>query len=150
VTEDGTTAYLRAATHTSHTAAIAAFAANVGEYLSTGEPQYELIRRLEDRGILSREIGQLFNEVRRAGNAASHALLRDQFIAKLQRKKRRLSERAVQAFEDSLGMTPAAFSERLKTLPIAEVAIWFARHPDGELEQVLDAFNDALWKEPAA
>ncbi len=52
-------------------------AANVGEYLSTGEPQYELIRRLQDRGILPREIVQLFNEVRRAGNAASHALAGD-------------------------------------------------------------------------
>jgi len=131
-------------------AAIEALAANVGEYLSTGAPQYELIRRLEDRGILSREIVQLFNEVRRAGNTASDALARDQFIAKLQRKKRRLIERAVQAFEDSLGMTRDAFIERLKTLSTAEVATRLGRHPDGELEQVLDAFNDALWKEPAA
>jgi type I restriction enzyme R subunit len=52
-------------------------AANVGEYLSTGEPQYELIRRLQDRGILPPEIVQLFNEVRRAGNAASHTLAGD-------------------------------------------------------------------------
>jgi type I restriction enzyme, R subunit len=52
-------------------------AANVGEYLSTGEPQYDLIRRLQDQGILPREIAQLFGEVRRAGNAASHAMSGD-------------------------------------------------------------------------
>lgn len=52
-------------------------AANIGEYLSTGEPQYELIRRLQDRGIFPREVAQLFGEIRRAGNAASHALAGD-------------------------------------------------------------------------
>ena len=52
-------------------------AANVGEYVSTGEAQYELVRRLQDQGILPREIAQLFGEVRRAGNAASHAMAGD-------------------------------------------------------------------------
>ena len=45
--------------------------------MSSDEAQHELIRRLQDRGILSREITQLFNEVRRAGNAASHELAGD-------------------------------------------------------------------------
>lgn len=52
-------------------------ATRVGLYLSNEEAQYELIRRLQDAGILSREIAQLFGEVRRAGNAASHALVED-------------------------------------------------------------------------
>ncbi len=52
-------------------------AAKVGLYQSAAEPQYELIRRLQDQGILSREIAQLFGAVRRAGNAASHAMTGD-------------------------------------------------------------------------
>lgn len=56
-------------------------AGRVGLYVSTEEPQYELIRRLQDQGILSREVAQLFGEVRRAGNAASHAMAGDHHTA---------------------------------------------------------------------
>ncbi|MBI5557226.1 MAG: type I restriction-modification system endonuclease [Deltaproteobacteria bacterium] len=49
-------------------------ASRIGLYVSTEESQYELIRRLQDQGILSRDIAQLFSEVRRAGNAANHGL----------------------------------------------------------------------------
>lgn len=52
-------------------------ASRIGLYVSSEEPQFELIRRLQDQGILSREIAQLFGEVRRAGNAASHAMTGD-------------------------------------------------------------------------
>ena len=52
-------------------------ATNVGAYVSVEESQYELIRRLQDQGILPREIAQLFGEIRRAGNAASHAMVGD-------------------------------------------------------------------------
>src|SRR5512138_1280684 len=45
-------------------------ASNVGEYVSTDESQYDLLRRLQDLGILPKEVFQLFDEVRRAGNAA--------------------------------------------------------------------------------
>lgn len=48
-------------------------AAKVGLYASHDEAQYDLLRRLQDQGILLPEIAQLFGEVRRAGNAASHA-----------------------------------------------------------------------------
>ena len=48
-------------------------ATRVGLYLSPEEPQYELVRRLQDHGILSRDVAQLFTEVRQAGNAANHA-----------------------------------------------------------------------------
>lgn len=50
-------------------------AARVGEYVSSEEAQYDLIRRLQDQGILPRDIAQLFGEVRRAGNAANHELV---------------------------------------------------------------------------
>jgi type I restriction enzyme, R subunit len=52
-------------------------ATKVGLYQSPEEPQYDLLRRLQDQGILPREIAQLFGEVRRAGNAASHAMASD-------------------------------------------------------------------------
>jgi type I restriction enzyme R subunit len=45
-------------------------AKKVGLYQSPEESQYDLLRRLQDQGILPREIAQLFSEVRRAGNAA--------------------------------------------------------------------------------
>jgi type I restriction enzyme R subunit len=48
-------------------------ATQIGLYQSSEESQYDLLRRLQDQGILPREIAQLFGEVRRAGNAASHA-----------------------------------------------------------------------------
>lgn len=47
-------------------------ASRVGLFATPHEPQAELLRRLEDQLILSREVGMLFAEVRRAGNAASH------------------------------------------------------------------------------
>jgi len=52
-------------------------AAKVGLYTSREEAQYDLLRRLQDQGILPREVAQLFSEVRRAGNAASHAIVGD-------------------------------------------------------------------------
>lgn len=47
-------------------------AARTGLYVSSEEAQFDLIRRLQDRGLLPREVAQLFGEVRRAGNAAVH------------------------------------------------------------------------------
>jgi type I restriction enzyme R subunit len=44
---------------------------------SPAEAQYDLLRKLQDLGILPHEIAQLFAEVRRAGNAASHAMAGD-------------------------------------------------------------------------
>jgi type I restriction enzyme, R subunit len=52
-------------------------AARVGLYTSREEAQYDLLRRLQDQGILPSEVAQLFGEVRRAGNAASHQLAGD-------------------------------------------------------------------------
>lgn len=52
-------------------------AARIGHYVSPEESQFDLIRRLEDQGILSRETAQLFGEIRRSGNAASHRMASD-------------------------------------------------------------------------
>ena len=52
-------------------------ATRVGSYVSADEKQFELLQRLERQGILTREVGQLFAEVRRAGNDANHALRGD-------------------------------------------------------------------------
>jgi type I restriction enzyme, R subunit len=52
-------------------------ASRIGLFLSTEESQYELLRRLQDSGMLPREIAQLFGEIRRSGNAANHGLVDD-------------------------------------------------------------------------
>ena len=56
-------------------------ATRVGLYTSSDEQQIDLLRRLQDRGILPREVAQLFAEVRRTGNAANHALTGDHTAA---------------------------------------------------------------------
>ncbi|PLW68159.1 type I restriction-modification system endonuclease [Pseudohalioglobus lutimaris] len=56
-------------------------------------------------------------------------LARDQFIAKLQRKRRNMSDEAREAFETTVGQAPEDFINDIKTLPIAEVADWFINHP---------------------
>jgi type I restriction enzyme R subunit len=50
-------------------------ASKVGLYTSREEAQYDLLGRLQDQGILPPDVAQLFGEVRRAGNAASHAIV---------------------------------------------------------------------------
>jgi type I restriction enzyme R subunit len=52
-------------------------ASRVGLLNSTEESQFDLIRKLQDEGILPREVAQLFDEIHRAGNAASHAVRGD-------------------------------------------------------------------------
>src|SRR5687768_2023613 len=45
------------------------------------ESQYELLRRLRDENVLNYQTYQLFGEIRRVGNAASHANQGDQATA---------------------------------------------------------------------
>lgn len=49
-------------------------AAKLGLWTSPEEKQADLLRRLRDRGALTREVGDLFHFIRRAGNAAAHDL----------------------------------------------------------------------------
>ena len=55
--------------------------AYVGLYREEPESQYERLSRPTRRGILPREISQLFGEIRRTGNDASHALAEDHALA---------------------------------------------------------------------
>src|SRR5262245_31601719 len=64
------------------------------------------------------------------------ALVRDQFIAKLQRRKRHLSAAAARDFETCAGMPPDAFIERLKNMSLVDIATWFTHNPD--LGEILD------------
>jgi type I restriction enzyme, R subunit len=56
-------------------------AAKVGVFVSAEESQCDLLRRLQDQGILPREIIQLFNAIRRSGNSANHAFTDDHRMA---------------------------------------------------------------------
>ena len=67
-------------------------------------------------------------------NAEQQSQARDQFIAKLQRKKRSMSDEDKGAFEIKAGQTPEAFIDEIRQLPIKQVAEWFTNHPGlGEL-----------------
>lgn len=86
--------------------------------------------------VVNAKIGfaQLAQELAALKDEAATALARDQFLAKLQRKKRHLSAQDIQAFEAKAGMAPPDFLQKLKALPLAEVANWFIQHPGlGEL-----------------
>ncbi len=56
-------------------------AAQVGVFVSADESQRDLLRRLQDQGILPREIAQLFDVIRRSGNSANHAFTDDHRMA---------------------------------------------------------------------
>ncbi|MBL8483944.1 MAG: DUF4145 domain-containing protein, partial [Rhodocyclaceae bacterium] len=58
-------------------------ASNVGIFTSPDEKQVDLLRRLQDQGIVPREVGNLFHEVRRAGNDANHRFAGDHRTALL-------------------------------------------------------------------
>jgi type I restriction enzyme R subunit len=77
---------------------------------------------------------QLTQELATLKDEAATALVRDQLLAKLQRKKRHLSAQDREAFEIKMGMTPQDFIQKLKALPLADVANWFIQRPGlGEL-----------------
>lgn len=52
-------------------------AAKAGMYVSTEEKQVDLLARLRDAGMLTRELADLFHGLRKAGNAATHDLRGD-------------------------------------------------------------------------
>jgi type I restriction enzyme, R subunit len=77
---------------------------------------------------------QLTHELVQVSGEEERALVRDQFIAKLQRKKRHLSEDNLRDFETVVGMTPETFIRELRQMPLANIAAWFTQNPNlGEL-----------------
>jgi type I restriction enzyme R subunit len=79
---------------------------------------------------------QLTQELVTVGDETARQLVRDQLLAKLQSKKRHLSEKSVRDFETKAGMSPDEFIKKLKAMPINEVAAWFTQNPD--LGEILD------------
>ncbi len=79
---------------------------------------------------------QLEKEIAAAPTGEAAALARDQFLAKLQRKKRRLGEAAARDFETRAGMTPEDFIRHLRDMTPSDIAAWFTAHPG--LGEILD------------
>jgi type I restriction enzyme, R subunit len=79
---------------------------------------------------------QLEQEMVSVQDPAARELVREQFLAKLQVKKRHLDDQAAQDFETKAGMSPDAFIQKLRTLSVDEVADWFVQNP--HLGEVLD------------
>jgi len=85
---------------------------------------------------------QLAQELTHPLTDEARSLVRDQFIAKLQRKKRHLNEKAARDFETKAGMPPEDFIEKLRAMPIAGIAAWFTQNPD--LGEILDRKGDGI------
>ena len=83
---------------------------------------------------------RLIHEIRHAPTEDVRELVRDQIVAKLQRKKRHLSETAARDFETRAGMPPDAFIAHLRELSPEKVAEWFTAHPG--LGEILDRKSD--------
>ncbi|MDB6132996.1 MAG: type restriction protein res subunit [Verrucomicrobiales bacterium] len=85
---------------------------------------------------------ELAQEMAQVTTEEARLLVRDQFVAKLQRKKHHLTEKAVQDFETCAGMSPTNFIRHFRTLPPVEIAGWFAQHPG--LGEILDRKTDVV------
>ncbi len=79
---------------------------------------------------------QLCRELREVATDAERALVRDQLIAKLQRKKRFLSEQQRADVETCTGMQPDALIAFLRQLSLPQLSEWATRHPG--LGEILD------------
>ncbi|MBN8449371.1 MAG: type I restriction-modification system endonuclease [Candidatus Accumulibacter sp.] len=83
---------------------------------------------------------QLATELATVPGDEERRLVRDQFIAKLQRKKRHLREDAARDFTTRSGLSPDAFISKLRGMPLADIAAWFTQCPD--LGEILDRKNE--------
>jgi type I restriction enzyme R subunit len=88
---------------------------------------------------------QLAQELATLEDESATELARDQFLAKLQAKKRHLTDKNRQDFEAKAGMPVQAFVQKLKALPLADVAAWFIQNPD--LGEMLDRRSDSPERE---
>lgn len=84
---------------------------------------------------------QLADELQSKDQPDLTELARDQFIAKLQRKKRSLTENQLEAFESLAGQSPDAFIEELKSLPVEKISDWFVNSV--RIAELLDTKYDS-------
>ncbi|MFB2683345.1 type I restriction-modification system endonuclease [Shewanella mangrovisoli] len=76
----------------------------------------------------------LTGEMANSNNEELQTLAKNQFIAKLQVKRRHLSPEQQEKFETIAGQPPAQFIKELKTMSAEQLAEWFIHHPGlGEL-----------------
>jgi type I restriction enzyme, R subunit len=83
---------------------------------------------------------QLVQELARVTGDEERELVRDQLIAKLQRKQYRLREANLRDFETVAGMPPGEFIRQLRQMPLADIAAWFTQHAG--LGEILDRKTD--------
>ncbi|MEI7845507.1 MAG: type I restriction-modification system endonuclease [Chloroflexota bacterium] len=83
---------------------------------------------------------QLMAEMTTVSAEAEQEFIREQLIAKLQRKKNRLNEKNAQDFETAAGMSANDFVHKLRELSPAEMADWFVAQP--LLGEILDRVNE--------
>ena len=79
---------------------------------------------------------QLTQELSRHSDSAVLALVRDQFIAKLQRKRHHMTRSALLEFEAHTGQTPAAFISTIRAMTPSAAAAHVAQFPN--LGEILD------------
>lgn len=77
---------------------------------------------------------ELEQEIKQTSKPELQQLAKNQFLAKLQSKKRHLTDEQADKFETIVGKSPQEFAEELKAMPLELVANWFIKHPGlGEL-----------------
>jgi type I restriction enzyme R subunit len=77
---------------------------------------------------------ELEQEMVQSESTELQQLAKNQFLAKLQSKKRHLTELQASNFERIVGKPPQEFAEELKAMKLENVADWFINHPGlGEL-----------------
>jgi type I restriction enzyme, R subunit len=78
----------------------------------------------------------LMKELASVDHGDQQAVVLEQFIAKLQRKKRRLDDKDKGDFEAVCGLPPETFIAKLREMKPADVAAWFTQNPG--LGEILD------------
>jgi type I restriction enzyme, R subunit len=79
---------------------------------------------------------ELEQELQTIPDQIMQELVRDQFLAKLQVKKRHLDDQASQEFVAVAGISAESFIAMVRTLPVAELSNWFKQHPN--IGKILD------------
>jgi type I restriction enzyme R subunit len=77
---------------------------------------------------------ELEQELAQSSSPELQQLAKNQFLAKLQSKKRHLTDLQESNFERIVGKPPQEFAQELKAMKVEQVAEWFTQHPGlGEL-----------------